>query len=172
MFSKIRCISFSSWRSKFLGFIWSTLASHICSTDSIPWVHHSREEGSLDYDGRLVRLQVYLKFNTIIHCQQAPLSTNVGRRRRGHTRGAWSSKYHVGCGGQPRAAPRSHRRALQYQCIGLEGGPVATTVGAVCIFPACYSSPAGNGDMRSRQLLFFAGRWRGSGSKLFWKEKI
>jgi hypothetical protein len=25
-------------------------------TDS--WVHHSREEGSLDYDGRLVRLQV------------------------------------------------------------------------------------------------------------------
>jgi hypothetical protein len=26
---------------------------------------------SLDYDGRLVRLQVYLKFNTIIHRQQA-----------------------------------------------------------------------------------------------------
>jgi hypothetical protein len=24
----------------------------------IPWVHHSREEGSLDYDGRLVRLRV------------------------------------------------------------------------------------------------------------------
>jgi hypothetical protein len=24
----------------------------------IPWVHHLREEGSLDYDGRLVRLQV------------------------------------------------------------------------------------------------------------------
>jgi hypothetical protein len=24
----------------------------------IPWVHHSREEGSLDYDERLVRLQV------------------------------------------------------------------------------------------------------------------
>jgi hypothetical protein len=47
----------------------STLASHICSTDSIPWVYHSREEGSLDYDGRLVRLQVYLKFNTIIHHQ-------------------------------------------------------------------------------------------------------
>jgi hypothetical protein len=47
----------------------STLASHICSTDSIPWVHHLREEGSLDYDGRLVRLQVYLKFNMIIHRQ-------------------------------------------------------------------------------------------------------
>jgi hypothetical protein len=30
------------------------------------------EEGSLDYDGRFVRLQVYLKFNTIIHRQQAP----------------------------------------------------------------------------------------------------
>jgi hypothetical protein len=39
--------------------------------DSIPWVHHSREEGSLDYDGRLVRLQVYLKFSTIIHRQQS-----------------------------------------------------------------------------------------------------
>jgi hypothetical protein len=38
--------------------------------DSIPWVHHSWEEGSLDYDGRLVRLQVYLNFNTIIHRQQ------------------------------------------------------------------------------------------------------
>jgi hypothetical protein len=41
-----------------LGFTRSTFASHICSMDSIPWVHHSREEGSLDYDGRLVRLQV------------------------------------------------------------------------------------------------------------------
>jgi hypothetical protein len=70
MFFEIRCIGFTSWRSKFLGFIRSTLASHICSTDSIPWVHHSREEGSLDYNGRLVRLQVYLKFNTIIHRQQ------------------------------------------------------------------------------------------------------
>jgi hypothetical protein len=45
--------------------------------DSIPWVHHSREEGSLDYDGRLVRLQVCLKFNTIIHHQQAPFSGAV-----------------------------------------------------------------------------------------------
>jgi hypothetical protein len=43
---------------KLLGFTRSTFASHICSTDSIPWVHHSREEGSRDYDGRLVRLQV------------------------------------------------------------------------------------------------------------------
>jgi hypothetical protein len=43
----------------------------------MPWVHHSREEGSLDYDGRLVRLQVYLKFNTIIHRQQAPFSGAV-----------------------------------------------------------------------------------------------
>jgi hypothetical protein len=49
----------------------STLPSHIYSTDLIPWVHHSREEGSLDYDGRLVRLQAYLKFNTIIHRQQS-----------------------------------------------------------------------------------------------------
>jgi hypothetical protein len=43
---------------KLLGFTSLSFASHICSTDSIPWVHHSREEGSLDYDGRLVRLQV------------------------------------------------------------------------------------------------------------------
>jgi hypothetical protein len=48
----------------FLGFNRLTLASHICYTDLIPWVHHSREEGSLDYDERLVRLQVYLNFNT------------------------------------------------------------------------------------------------------------
>jgi hypothetical protein len=45
--------------------------------DSIPWVHHSREEGSIDYDGRLVRLQVYLKFNMIIHHQQALFSGAV-----------------------------------------------------------------------------------------------
>jgi hypothetical protein len=61
----------------FLGFNRSTLASHICSTDSIPWVHHSREEGSLDYDGRLLRLQVYLNFNTNIYHQQAPFSGAV-----------------------------------------------------------------------------------------------
>jgi hypothetical protein len=45
--------------------------------DSIPWVHHSRLEGSLEYDWRLVRLQVYLNFNTIIHSQQAPFSGAV-----------------------------------------------------------------------------------------------
>jgi hypothetical protein len=61
----------------FLGFNRSTLALHICSTDSIPRVHHLREEGSLDYDGRLVRLQVYLKFNMNIHRQEAPFSGAV-----------------------------------------------------------------------------------------------
>jgi hypothetical protein len=61
----------------FLDFNRSTLASHICSTDSIPWVHHSREEGSLDYDGRLVRLQVYLNLNMNIYRQQAPFSGAV-----------------------------------------------------------------------------------------------
>jgi hypothetical protein len=35
---------------------------------------HLREEGSLDYDGGLVRLQVQLKFDTNIHRQQAPFS--------------------------------------------------------------------------------------------------
>jgi hypothetical protein len=38
--------------------------------DSIPWVHHSREEGSLDYDGRFVRLQIHMKFDMNIHRQQ------------------------------------------------------------------------------------------------------
>jgi hypothetical protein len=47
-----------------------------CSTDSIPWVHHSREEGSLDYDGGFVRLQIHMKFDTNIHRQQL----GVGRR--------------------------------------------------------------------------------------------
>jgi hypothetical protein len=32
------------------------------------------EEGSLDYDGGFVRLQVHSKFNTNINCQQAPFS--------------------------------------------------------------------------------------------------
>jgi hypothetical protein len=41
-----------------------------CSTDSIPWVHHLREEGSLDYDGGFVRLQIHMKFDTNIHRQQ------------------------------------------------------------------------------------------------------
>jgi hypothetical protein len=44
-----RCIRVSLL-SKLLGFTRSTFVSHICSTDSIPWVHHSREEGSLDYE--------------------------------------------------------------------------------------------------------------------------
>jgi hypothetical protein len=38
--------------------------------DSIPWVHHSREEGSLDYDGGFVRLQIHMNFDTIIYHQQ------------------------------------------------------------------------------------------------------
>jgi hypothetical protein len=34
---------------------------------------HLREEGSIDYDGGFVRLQVHLKFNTNIHRQQGRL---------------------------------------------------------------------------------------------------
>jgi hypothetical protein len=45
--------------------------------DSIPWVHHSREEGSLDYDGGFVRLQIHMNFDTIIYRQQAPCSGAV-----------------------------------------------------------------------------------------------
>jgi hypothetical protein len=48
-----------------------------CSTDSIPWVHHSREEGSLDYDGGFVQLQIHMKFDTNIYRQQAPFSGAV-----------------------------------------------------------------------------------------------
>jgi hypothetical protein len=40
-----------------------------CSTDSIPWVHHSREVGSLDYDGGFVRLQIHMNFDMIIYHQ-------------------------------------------------------------------------------------------------------
>jgi hypothetical protein len=35
----------------------------------IPWVHHSREEGPLDYDGGFVRLQIHMIFDTNIHRQ-------------------------------------------------------------------------------------------------------
>jgi hypothetical protein len=41
-----------------------------CSTDSIPWVHHSREEGSLDNDRGFVRLQIHMNFDTITYRQQ------------------------------------------------------------------------------------------------------
>jgi hypothetical protein len=44
------------------------------STDSIPWVHHLRYEGSLDYNGGFVRLQIHMNFDTNIHCQQASFS--------------------------------------------------------------------------------------------------
>jgi hypothetical protein len=42
--------------------------------NSIPWVHHSREEGSLDYDGGFVRLQIHMKFDVIIHNQHVLMS--------------------------------------------------------------------------------------------------
>jgi hypothetical protein len=59
VFSRLDLSLFSLYRRlKLLGFTRSSFASHICSTDSIPWVHHASEEGSLDYDERLVRLQV------------------------------------------------------------------------------------------------------------------
>jgi hypothetical protein len=41
------------------------------NTDAIPWVHHSREEESLDYDGGFVRLQIHMNFDTIIYRQQS-----------------------------------------------------------------------------------------------------
>jgi hypothetical protein len=44
---------------------------------SIPWVHHSREEGFLDYDGGFVHLQIHMNFDTKIYRQQAPFSGAV-----------------------------------------------------------------------------------------------
>jgi hypothetical protein len=38
---------------------------------------HLREEGSLDYDGGLVRLEVQMNFDTTINHQQAPFSGAV-----------------------------------------------------------------------------------------------
>jgi hypothetical protein len=45
----------------------------LCSMDSIHWVHHSREEESLDYDGGFVRLQIHMKFDTIVYHQQGSI---------------------------------------------------------------------------------------------------
>jgi hypothetical protein len=37
----------------------------------MPWVHHSRKEGSLSYDGGLVRLEVQTNFDSNINHQQS-----------------------------------------------------------------------------------------------------
>jgi hypothetical protein len=44
--------------------------------------------------------------------------------------------------------------------------------GAACFFPACYSSPTGNGHDEEWAVLVFHGQMKGQRSKLFWKEKI
>jgi hypothetical protein len=46
-----------------------------CSTDSIPWAHHSRKEGFLDYDGGFIRLQIHMNCYTIIYRQQTSHQT-------------------------------------------------------------------------------------------------
>jgi hypothetical protein len=38
-----------------------------------------------------------------------------------------------------------------------EGGPAATTASAACFFPACYPSPAGNGDDEELAVAVFRG---------------
>jgi hypothetical protein len=50
--------------------------------DSIPWVHHSTEEGSIDYAGGFVRLQVHLNFNTNIYRQQESLKERIEKEGR------------------------------------------------------------------------------------------
>jgi hypothetical protein len=42
---------------------------------------HLRQEGSIDYDGGLVRLQVQTNFDTTIKRQQAPFSGAVAREQ-------------------------------------------------------------------------------------------
>jgi hypothetical protein len=80
MFFKIRCIGLTFRRSKFSAlldwFLHRTLFHRFDTLGS-----HLREEGSLDYDGGFVRLQVHLKFNTNIHRQQ----TTIGHT----TRSSW-----------------------------------------------------------------------------------
>jgi hypothetical protein len=49
--------------------------------DSIPWVHYSREEGSLDYDRGFVCLQIHMNFDTIIYRQQPAFGVNCCRLR-------------------------------------------------------------------------------------------
>jgi hypothetical protein len=60
-------------RSKYFPLIRLDLALHI-----VRQIHYLgftlKEEGSLDYDGGLVRLQVQTNFDTIINCQHAPFS--------------------------------------------------------------------------------------------------
>jgi hypothetical protein len=48
-----------------------------CSTVSILWVHHSREEGSLDYNGGFVRSQIHMKFDTNIQRQHPPVAPRL-----------------------------------------------------------------------------------------------
>jgi hypothetical protein len=77
-----------------------------CSTDSIPWVHHSREERSLDYDSGFVRFQIHMNFDTIIYCQQArmpgfhALASPVRARRGATPRRAARAVRHGGLAGQ------------------------------------------------------------------------
>jgi hypothetical protein len=57
-------------RSKCFSLIRLDLALHI-----VPWIRylgsHLREEGSLDYDGALIRLQVQTNFDTTINRQHS-----------------------------------------------------------------------------------------------------
>jgi hypothetical protein len=71
MFFKIRCIGFTFLRSKFSALLdWFLHHTLFHGFDTLG--SHLREEGSLDYDGGSVRLQVHSKINTNIHRQQAP----------------------------------------------------------------------------------------------------
>jgi hypothetical protein len=69
VFFKIRCIGFTSWRLKFSALLdWFLHRTLFHGFDTLG--SHLREEGSLDYDGGFVRLQVHLKFNMNIYRQQ------------------------------------------------------------------------------------------------------
>jgi hypothetical protein len=76
MFFKIRCIRFSFLRSKFSALL-DPLLRHTLFHGFDTSGSQLREEGSLDYDGGFVCLQVHLKFNTNIYRHQAPFSGTV-----------------------------------------------------------------------------------------------
>ena len=76
MISQIRC-NLVLQKKEFLCFTRLNPCVAYCSTDSIPWVHNSREEGSLDYDRGFVRQQIQSNFDTTINHQQPPFSGAV-----------------------------------------------------------------------------------------------
>jgi hypothetical protein len=71
--SKIRCKTPFQDQSVFSLLDWILRYTLFHGFDTLG--SHLREEGSLDYDGGLVRLQVQMNFDTIINRQQSPTNS-------------------------------------------------------------------------------------------------